>query len=267
MSKILALIAAQWRVMVSYRTQTLLSFGGLLFTVVPLYFVAGALQPVMANAIRTEGGDAFGFLLVGTSVILVVTVALSAVPSALSSGIASGTFEALLSTPTSAADPHHRDERLSAPHGGAPCGSPPGGRVRSSASAWRWGNCRWRCCVLVVLVLAHYAVGLISGAMVLAFRTAGPLSRLVLVASSLLGGVYYPTHVIPSWLQAVSAVLPLSYGLRALRRVLLQGASLGAVSHDLLVLAGETAVLLALGIGLMALAFRYARRQGTLAQY
>ncbi len=86
MSKVLALIAAQWRVMVSYRTQTLLSFAGLLFTVVPLYFVAGALQPVMANAIRTEGGDAFGFLLVGTSVILVVTVALSAVPSALSAG-------------------------------------------------------------------------------------------------------------------------------------------------------------------------------------
>jgi ABC-2 type transport system permease protein len=123
------------------------------------------------------------------------------------------------------------------------------------------------CLVLLVLVLAHYAIGLISGAMVLAFRTAGPLSRLVLVGSSLLGGVYYPTHVIPSWLQSVSAVLPLSYGLRALRRVLLQGASLGAVSRDVLILAGETSVLLALGLGLMSLAFRYARRQGTLAQY
>jgi ABC-2 type transport system permease protein len=121
--------------------------------------------------------------------------------------------------------------------------------------------------ILLVLVLAHFAIGLISGAMVLAFRTAGPLSRLVLVASSLLGGVYYPTHVIPSWLQAVSAVLPLSYGLRALRRVLLQGSPLAAVSNDLLILVGETALLLALGIAMMSVAFRYARRQGTLAQY
>lgn len=266
MSKILALITAQWRVMTSYRTQTLLSFGGLIFTVVPLYFVAGALQPVMANAIRTEGGDAFGFLLVGTSVIMIVTVALSAVPSALSSGIASGTFEALLSTPTSL-------PTLVTGMTGFPLLLAAlratvllvaGALFGVSIAA---GTLPLALLLLVVLVLAHYAIGLIGGAMVLAFRTAGPLSRVVLVASSLLGGVYYPTHVIPSWLQAVSAVLPLSYGLRALRRVLLQGASLGAVSHDLLVLAGETVVLLALGLGLMALAFRYARRQGTLAQY
>jgi ABC-2 type transport system permease protein len=121
--------------------------------------------------------------------------------------------------------------------------------------------------ILAVIVLAHAAIGLLSGAMVLAFRTAGPLSRLVLVASSLLGGVYYPTHVIPSWLRVVSEVLPLSYGLRALRRVLLQGASFSDVAPDLLILLGETAVLVALGVGVFSLAFRYARRQGTLAQY
>jgi ABC-2 type transport system permease protein len=266
MSKVLALIAAQWRVMVSYRTQTLLSFGGLLFTVVPLYFVAGALQPVMANAIRTEGGDAFGFLLVGTSVIMVVTVALSAVPSALASGIGTGTFEALLSTPTS----------MPTLVGGMSAFPLVMAALRAGvllAAGWVFGvsmalgQLPLALFILLILVLAHFAIGLISGATVLAFRTAGPLSRLVLVASSLLGGVYYPTHVIPSWLQAVSGVLPLSYGLRALRRVLLQGAPLGAVAHDLLILLGETALLLALGVGLISLAFRYARRQGTLAQY
>jgi ABC-2 type transport system permease protein len=256
MSKVLALIAAQWRVMVSYRTQTLLSFGGLLFTVVPLYFVAGALQPVMANAIRTEGGDAFGFLLVGTSVIMVVTVA----------GIGTGTFEALLSTPTS----------MPTLVGGMSAFPLVMAALRAGvllAAGWVFGvsmalgQLPLALFILLILVLAHFAIGLISGATVLAFRTAGPLSRLVLVASSLLGGVYYPTHVIPSWLQAVSGVLPLSYGLRALRRVLLQGAPLGAVAHDLLILLGETALLLALGVGLISVAFRYARRQGTLAQY
>jgi ABC-2 type transport system permease protein len=266
MSKILALILAQWRVMVSYRTQTLLSFAGLLFTVVPLYFVAGALQPVMANAIRGEGGDAFGFLLVGTSVIFVATVALSAVPSALASGIATGTFEALLSTPTSmgtlVAGLSAFPLLMAALRAG----------VLLIAGATLGvtlvlGKLPLACLIFIMLIVAHYAIGLISGAMVLAFRTAGPLSRIVLVASSLLGGVYYPTHVIPSWLQAVSSVLPLSYGLRALRRVLLQGASFGSVAPDLIPLVGETALLLVLGLGLMSLAFQYARRQGTLAQY
>jgi hypothetical protein len=49
--------------------------------------------------------------------------------------------------------------------------------------------------------------------------------------------------------------------------VLLQGVPLSGVTHDLAILTAETAVLLAAGTGLMGLALRYARRQGTLAHY
>lgn len=266
MSKVLALVDAQWRVMRSYRLQTLLSFAGLVVSVVPLFFVAQALQPVMANAIRTEGGDAFGFLLVGTSVFFLVTVALSAVPSALSSTIGSGTLEALLSTPTPT-------PTLLVGISAFPLIM---AAIRAGvllAGGWLLGvqmtvgALPAALLILTLIVLAHLGIGLLSGAMVLAFRTAGPLSRLVLVASSLLGGVYYPTHVVPSWLQSISSVLPLSYGLRALRPVLLQGAPMSAVAPDLLVLIGETAFLLLVGVGAFSVAFRYARRQGTLAQY
>lgn len=266
MNKILALIGAQWRVTMSYRLQTLLSFGGLVFTVVPLFFIAQAVQPVMANAIRDEGGNAFGFLLIGTVGLLLVTTALSVVPTALGSGIGSGTLEALLSTPT--------------PMPALLVGISAFPLIMAAlrAGVLLVGGCLLgvhmaaasmplALLILAVIVLAHAAIGLISGAMVLAFRTAGPLSRLVLVASSLLGGVYYPTHVIPSWLRVVSEALPLSYGLRALRRVLLQQATLADVAPDLGVLLTETAILVGLGAGVFALAFRYARRQGTLAQY
>jgi len=266
MSKILALIAAQWRVTMSYRLQTLLSFGGLVFTVVPLFFIAQAVQPVMANAIRTEGGNAFGFLLVGTVALLLVTTALSVIPSALGTGIGSGTLEALLSTPT-------RMPALIIGISAFPLLMAALRSVVLLAGGWLLGvpiataSLPLALLILAGIVLAHAAIGLISGAMVLAFRTAGPLARLVLLASSLLGGVYYPTHVIPSWLRMVSAALPLSYGLRALRRVLLQQAPLADVAPDVLILLVETAILLAIGIGVFSLAFRSARRQGTLAQY
>jgi len=102
---------------------------------------------------------------------------------------------------------------------------------------------------------------------VLAFRTAGPLPKGMALLSGLLGGVYYPTQVIPSWLQVLSDSLPLSYGLRALRRVVLQDASFSDVAPDLLVLLAMTTVLFALGTLAIVLALRYARRQGTLAQY
>lgn len=266
MSKILALMAAQWRVATSYRLQTLLSFGGLVFTVVPLFFIAQAVQPVMANAIRDEGGNAFGFLLVGTVALLLVTTALSVIPTALASGIGSGTLEALLSTPTPiftlVAGMSAFPIVMAAFRAGVllAAGMLLGVHMAVASLPLALG-------ILALIVLAHAAIGLLSGAMVLAFRTPGPLSRLALIASSLLGGVYYPTHVIPSWLRMVSEVLPLSYGLRALRRVLLQDASIGEIAPDLLVLLAETALLVALGGTVFLLAFRHARRQGTLAQY
>ena len=60
----------------------------------------------------------------------------------------------------------------------------------------------------------------------IAFRTAGPIPRGIVLISTFLGGVYYPTHIVPGWLENISAALPLTYGLRALRRVLLDGAAL-----------------------------------------
>jgi ABC-2 type transport system permease protein len=266
MSKILALLGAQWRVALSYRLQTFISFAGLIVTVVPLYFIAQAVQPVMAESIRAEGGSAFGFLLVGMSVMLLVAVALSAVPSALASGIGSGTLEAMLSTPTSMPTLLVGISAFPLVMAGLRAGVLLAGGWLLGAEM-SLGALPIAVLILALIVLAHASIGLISGAMVLAFRTAGPLSRFVVVASSLLGGVYYPTHVIPSWLQAVSEFLPLSYGLRALRPVLLQGAPLASVARDLLILVGEAAFLFALGAALLALASRYARRQGTLAQY
>lgn len=266
MSAVLALIEAQWRVTVSYRLQTLLSFGGLAVTVVPLFFIAQAVQPVMAPAIQSEGASAFGFLLVGSAAMMVVAVALSAIPGALSAGIGNGTLEALLSTPV-------RAPALLAGMSTFALGM---ALVRAAvliAGGWLLGEqvtatgIPLAAAILLVIVIAHLAIGMISGAMVLAFRTAGPFSRLALLASSLLGGVYYPTHVIPSWLRSVSDVLPLSYGLRALRPVLLQGASLPAVRTDLLILVVETIGLAVAGCGALWFAFRYARRQGTLSQY
>jgi ABC-2 type transport system permease protein len=83
----------------------------------------------------------------------------------------------------------------------------------------------------------------------------------------LLGGVYYPTHVIPSWLQLLSGAVPLTYGLRALRRVLAAEIPVAAVATDLLVLVALTVVLLAVSMVAFRLSLSYARQSGSLAQY
>jgi ABC-2 type transport system permease protein len=244
----------------------LISMAGLLVMVVPLYFVAGALQPVMADAIRTEGGQSFGFLLIGLATFSLVSAAVIALPSAVETGIRTGVLEALLATPTTASTLLAGLGAFDLAWAG----------LRGSvllAAGWALGanldvaHLIPGLSIVLLILLAHLPFGLLGAAMVLAFRTAGPLPKGVLMVSGLLGGVYYPTHVIPSWLQTFSAWLPLSYGLRALRRVVLQGASLSEVQSDLLVLALATVVLFALGTVALAAAFRFARQQGTLAQY
>jgi ABC-2 type transport system permease protein len=63
---------------------------------------------------------------------------------------------------------------------------------------------------------------------------------LVIVPQVLLGGVLVPVSSEPRWLQAVSAVLPLTYAVHALRSVMLKGADLSWPSLQL-----DVAVLLA----------------------
>jgi ABC-2 type transport system permease protein len=266
MRSILALARASWQTLSSYRLQLVLSIAGLLTTVVPLYFISGALQTVMADAIRSEGGQSFGFLVLGLSVASLITVAVSTLPSAVGAGISSGVLEAMLATPTST-------PTLLAGLGAFDMAWALLKQAIFLVTAWLLGanllpgHVLPGLAVLALIILAHIPIGLVGAALVLAFRTAGPLPKGVLLVSAFLGGVYYPVHVIPSWLQSISAFLPLTYGLRALRKVVLEGASLSSVAPDLWALVFATVMLSAIGIAAITAGFRYARQHGTLAQY
>lgn len=266
MRRVLALVRASWLTAASYRLNMLLSLFSILAMIVPVYFVAQALQPVMAESIAGQGGQFFGFLLIGIITLSFLTTAVTSLPSALSSSIASGTFEALLGTRA------RLDQIVTGMIGyafvwtairalfllgvGWLLGAPlvPG---RSLAGLL----------ILGLIVVAYMAFGLFAGAAIVAFKTSGSFPAAVLAVSGLLGGVYYPTHVIPSWIQDVSAVIPLTYGLRALRAVVLGGVSLHDSIFDVAVLAGFAIVLVGSSLCVFNLAVRYAKRAGTLGQY
>jgi len=63
---------------------------------------------------------------------------------------------------------------------------------------------------------------------------------IVIVPQMLLAGVIFPIAQEPSWLQLVSAALPLTYAVNALQEVMVKGAGLdvGAVQLDLAVVIG-----------------------------
>ncbi|HKT06524.1 MAG TPA: ABC transporter permease [Gemmatimonadaceae bacterium] len=266
MHEIRALLKANWQVGSSYRLDMAASLVALVVTVVPVYFVAHALQPMMAPSIVSQGGQYFGFVLVGMIAFTFLGVAVSALPKVVGAGIGSGTLEAYLATPARLPTilvglvSYELLWSLARALLLLAAGAALGAHVA-------WGRSFAAVGVLALIVVAHLPFGLFGAALVLWFRTTGPLPKGVLAASGLLGGVYYPTQVIPAWLHTVSAGLPLTYGLRSLRKVLLDGAPFRAVAGDLAILSAFAIVLLALGIWTFDRALRDARRTGTLAQY
>lgn len=266
MHKVLALVRAAWLTALSYRLETFFSFVGLMVGVVPMYFISGALQPMMAGVIRAEAPQYFAFVLVGIISYAFIQTAVNALHGALAGEISTGSFEALLSTPTPI------PALLAGMIGQAFSMTALRAIVFVAAGAVMGAQIVWSAgltalLVLGLIVLSYLPFGIVAAALVLAFRTTGPFPALVLTGSALLGGVYYPTSVIPSWLERLSAFVPLSYGLRALRRSLLDGASITASAGDLSVLIAGTAVMMAASLMLFSWALGFAKRSGTLAQY
>ena len=266
MHKVWALIRSNWLAASSYKLGFVFSFGSLVLSVIPIFFITRALQSTMADVIRGQGDQYFAFLVVGLISLNVVSSTVYALPGGLQNATSTGTLEALLATPTSVS------ALLLGLSGYEILFSVLRSGVMLIAAAILGARVEWHQLgaslpIIALIVLAHLPIAIITAAMVLAFRTRGPLAQLILMASTFLGGVYYPTTVIPGFIKSISAFLPLTYGLTALRAVLLVGNSITSVWREISILLAFTAVALVLsGIGFQA-ALRYARKVGNLAQY
>jgi ABC-2 type transport system permease protein len=266
MSEMRALIRAAWLTASSYRVGMLGSLLGLVFILLPLYFIAGALQPTMQQTIAGEARQYFGFVVLGAVCFSLASACTTALPTAVDGAIGRGTLEAILGTPA----------RLAGVCGGLMGYGVIWAVLRATlllAFAVALGaDIVWRgapagLMIVVLTMLSYVGLSLCFSALVLMFRTAGPLPAVVLTASMFLGGVYYPASVIPSWIRELTAFLPLTYGLRALRRVVLRGESITSVGPDIAMLSGMTLLSLAAGAALFYFALQRARRNGNLSSY
>lgn len=261
-----ALLVAGWRTATSYRVRFLFSLASVAMTAVPVFFIAQALQPMMEGRIVGEGREYFGFLLVGFVVLGLVQAAGEALPAQVSGDIGNGFFEATTA---------------------APVGTP---AVLAGVAAYPvafalsrgllmlglgaalgvdlvWSRLPAGLVVVALLVVAHAGVAMVATAGVVLYRSTFSVPQLFTTVSALLGGAYWPTSVIPSWLHRVSEVMPLTYGLRALRRIVLEGATIPMVREDLLTLLAMAGLLFAVGVATLTWALGRARHVGSLSQY
>jgi len=266
MRSALALIRANFLTAASYRLAWIMSIAGLAFQIVPTYYVGKTLDPYLGAAIKGEGSDYFGFLVMGTVAYLLLAAAVDALPRALERGINTGTLELIFSTPSSVPSLLVGLTGYELLWATARCFIVLGAAAAFGFHA-HWARFGEAAVILAMIVATYFGAGMVAGAMIIAYRRTGQLQTAVIVGSAMIGGVLYPTKLVPQWAARFSDLVPMTYGIRAVRRITIDDWPLRAVLPDVGRLSIFCVAFLAVGSLAMTHALRRARAEGTLSQY
>ena len=102
--------------------------------------------------------------------------------------------------------------------------------------------------VLLLTTASFAAIGVASAGLLMIAKRGDPLSGPFFQVSLLLSGALYPVEVLPGWLRAISYCIPATWGVKAVRGLLLGGESWSDVAPDVAVLCAFLVVLIPLSL-------------------
>jgi ABC-2 type transport system permease protein len=263
----MAFLSRDFIVATGYRLQFVGQFVSILVATFMFFSLSKLIDQDSSPYLSAYGGDYFSFVLIGIALSDFLFVTVSTFAKEVRQAQMIGTFEAMLVTPTPISTILFSSYLYT---------------FLSSLSrimlyfviGWLFFDFQANpeylllfIFTIIVSILPFLGIGLISAAFIIVFKQGSPVTWLVGTFSGLLAGVMYPVAVLPDWAQSVSNIIPLTYGLEAMRMVLLQGATVSDISMELTILALFTVVLLGLGLLAVNYSLRIARRDGTLLHY
>lgn len=263
--RVWAVAGKEMRLALSYRLSFVMSIFSAFLGAAVFYFLSRMIGSSAASALSSYGGNYFPFVIVGIAFQSYLNLSMDSMAGSIRNEQMLGTLEAVIATPTSLT-------------------------VFAAGSAlWQFAFATYRVLVyfvfgalffgldlsgmnlltsitvLVVSVSAFAGMGVIAGSFILVYKQGNPVRWLYGSAATLLSGIYYPVSILPGWLQPVSWLFPITHSLEAMRQAVINGATLGEISTQLLVLLGFTAVCIPLAILSFRWALRRIRRDGTIA--
>ena len=266
--RIWAFIVRDWRLQLSYRMQFFLRVLSILIVVTTLFFISkiftGFTDPRFA-----QWRDPLAAWLTGLAVLNYFMTGFSSLANAIRQEQVQGTLESVLMTP------------ISVP------------TVIVASSAWDFvqatffsslyllfgwlffdvhyrGNFLIALAFLLLTTVVLSCLGILSASFAMVFKRGDPFGIFLGAGSALFSGVFFPTQLISEYaggLAYISRILPATYGLDGIRRVLIEGQGFGQVREPLITLLGFLAVLLPLSLWVFGRAVRRAKREGSLIQY
>lgn len=103
---------------------------------------------------------------------------------------------------------------------------------------------------IVVVSTAMLSIGAAIAAVARTVETAAGMANLITFPMMFLSGVFFPIASMPDWMRPIISVMPLRYGVEALREPMLYGNGISEIWTDLL-------ILLAISVAAIAIAVRF----------
>ena len=238
-----------------------------IFTSVPLvYFIGKLVGGSEIDALTVYGGDYFAFLLVGVALIDYLSVSLTVFTVNIRESQMMGTLEIVLLSPTTV------------------------GQLLIYSSAWIYAfttirfmiyvglgfvfglrledaNYGGAILILVLGIVCFASIGILAASLIMVIKRGETITGAIAYVSLALGGIVFPTSVMPGWLAGLAKLLPITHTSEGLRKALLSGATTAELGGQLIVLAVFVVVLVPAAFLSFSAAVRHAKAAGTLAQY
>jgi ABC-2 type transport system permease protein len=267
--RVWAFVVRDWRLELSYRMQFFLRILSILIVVTTFFFIskifAGFTDPRFE-----QWRDPLPVWLTGLAVLNYFMTGFSSLANAIRQEQVQGTLESVLMTP------------ISVP------------TVIVASSAWDFvqatffsflylffgwlffgvhyrGSFVLALFFLLLTTMVLSCLGILSASFAMVFKRGDPFGIFLGTGSALFSGVFFPTQLISQYagsrVASISRILPATYGLDGIRRVLIVGQGFSEVREPLVTLLVFLAVLLPFSLWVFGRAVRRAKREGSLIQY
>jgi len=261
-----AFIRRDFRIHTSYRLSFVLQMSTIFFFLTLYYFLSRIVDKEKFASHQDITSNYFGYVAVGLALLSILQVGLSSFSQKMREEQTTGTFEALMATPTSPSL--------------VVLASAVYDLLRSTAFAsillttaillfglkldTDIGSLGVGVVALVGCLALFASLGVVVAAATVVFKQTAALTGMIVSGLALLSGTYFPTDVLPGWLQQIADILPFTWGFDEVRASLLGG---DVHAGRLAGLYGSALVLLPMAVLAFTIAVGRARRTGTLAQY
>jgi ABC-2 type transport system permease protein len=258
----LAVMRRDLLVYLSYRTRLISQLLTAVFSLTLFYYVS---RLVHVSGFRSSDAY-FGFVVVGISLISVIYSCFS-IPELVRQELVAGTFDRLLLSPFGAIRsvvamalfPMAYAFVLSVVTLGLGC--------VIFGLELHWSTVPLSIPTMILVLFAFLPFGILFAALTVVVKQGSVGTSWVIALLSIVGGLYFPITLLPSWLQTISKLQPFTAATDVLRHQLVNSTLGESTTVSLLKLVGFAAVLLPLSILILSKAIRFGQRRGTIIEY